>query len=213
MVMPCPAEPLESCVGVNDFSNDSISVSYFNKSSHSFLDVCCLGWKHNLLAGHDLGDVEIEEVAVEDSLDHAGHDGDDVVECLVVVAEDPVEDVQTAVGAEGEQVVAGDRLGLPGLGDHEQLGQDGHTLQVDGEGPQDLHHAELVVEDDGEEGGGAEEELDPERVMVAVVGRLELDVHQVDGGAGRADEEKLHGGVVERDEGGEEVKISRAEDR
>ena len=49
--------------------------------------------------------------------------------------------------------------------------------------------------------------------MVAVVSGLELDVHQVDGGAGRADEEKLHGGVVERDEGGEEVKVSRAEDR
>ena len=172
MVMPCPAEPLESCVGVNDFSNDSISVSYFNKSSHSFLDVCCLGWKHNLLAGHDLGDVEIEEVAVEDSLDHAGHDGDDVVECLVVVAEDPVEDVQTAVGAEGKQVVAGDRLRLPGLGDHEQLGQDGHTLQVDGEGPQNLHHAELVVDDKTEEDAGAEKELNSESVMIAVIGRL-----------------------------------------
>ena len=133
-----------------------------------------LSWKHDLLAGHDLGNVEIEEVAVEHSLDHSGHDGDDVVEGLVVVAEDPVDDVEAAVTAEGEQVVAGDRLGLPRLGDHEQLGQDGDALQVDGEGPQDLHHAELVVDDKTEEDAGAKEELNPECVVVAVIGRLSL---------------------------------------
>ena len=70
-----------------------------------------------------------------------------------------------------------------------------------------------MVEDQGEQQRGSDQKFDPECVVVAVVGRLELDVHQVDGGAGRADEEKLHGGVVERDEGGEEVKVSRAEDR
>ena len=125
-----------------------------------------------LLSLENLGNVKIEEVTVENGLDAAGDDSDDVVESLEVVAVDPVEDVKAAVGAEGEQVVAGDRLGLPGLGDHEQLGQDGHTLQVDGEGPQDLHHAELVVDDKTEEDAGAEKELNSESVMVAVIGRL-----------------------------------------
>ncbi len=45
----------------------------------------------------------------------------------------------------------------------------------------------------------------PKRVMVAVVGGLELDVHQVDGGRRRADEEDLHNGVVYGDEVREEV--------
>ena len=166
-----------------------------------------LSWKHNLLAGHDLGDVEIEEVAVEHSLDHSGHDGDDVVEGLVVVAEDPVDDVEAAVTAEGEQVVAGDRLGLPRLGDHEQLGQDGDALQVDGEGPQDLHHTELVVEDNGQEGGGSQEELNPERVVVAVIRGLELEVHEVHCGGGAGDEKDLHAGVVETHEVGHQVQV------
>ena len=166
-----------------------------------------LSWKHNLLAGHDLGDVEIEEVAVEHNLDHAGHDGDDVIEGLLIVAEDPVEDVGAAIGSKGEQIVAGDRLGLPGLGDHEQLGQDGDTLQVDGEGPQDLHHTELVVEDKGQESGGSQEKLDPERVVVAVIRRLELEVHEVHCGGGAGDEKDLHAGVIDADEVGHQVQV------
>lgn len=43
----------------------------------------------------------------------------------------------------------GDRLGLSGPGQHEQLGEDGHALEPDGEGPQDLGGDELVVEDQG----------------------------------------------------------------
>ena len=125
-----------------------------------------------LLSLENLSDVKIEEVAVEDGLDAAGDDSDDVIEALEVVAVDPVEDVEAAVGAEGEQVVAGDRLGLPGLGDHEQLGQDGDTLQVDGEGPQDLHHAELVINDKTKEDAGAKQELNTKCVVVAVIGGL-----------------------------------------
>lgn len=34
--------------------------------------------------------------------------------------------------------MGGDGLGLTSLTDHEELGQDGHRLQVDGERPQDL---------------------------------------------------------------------------
>ena len=63
-------------------------------------------------------------------------------------------------------------LRLPGLSDHEELGEDGDALQVDGEGPEDLHDAELVVEDDSQEHGGSQEELHSEGVVVTVVGRL-----------------------------------------
>ena len=52
--------------------------------------------------------------------------------------------------------MAGDGLRLAGLGDHEELGQDGDTLQIDGEGPEDLHYAELMVNDKTKEDAGAQ---------------------------------------------------------
>ena len=95
--------------------------------------------------------IQIEEVTVENSLDAASHDGNQIKESLKVVTVDPVENVEGAVGAEGKQVVAGDRLGLARLADHEELRQDGHRLQVDGERPQDLRgdtgHIDDLVQD------------------------------------------------------------------
>lgn len=85
-----------------------------------------------------LCDVQVEEVAVEDGLHHARHHGDLVEDALRVVAPHPVGDVECAVEAQEEEVVGGDGLGLARLGDHEQLWHDGHRLQEDGEGPQDL---------------------------------------------------------------------------
>jgi len=86
------------------------------------LSLVSSGWKLELLSFQDFGDVEIEEVAVKDGLNASSHDGNDVVESLGVVAPDPVQDVETTVGAESEEIVAGDALSLPGLRHHEQLG-------------------------------------------------------------------------------------------
>jgi len=167
----------------------------------------CLGRQLQFLPLQNLGDVKVEEVAVEDGLHAPGHDGDDVIEALRVVPEDPVENVEAPVGAEGEQVVAGDGFRLAGLANHEELGEDGHALQVDGEGPEDLHHGELVVQRQGKQGTGAQQKLNPEGVVVAVVGCLELDVHQVDGSRRGANEEDLHTRIVQGDEVREQVKI------
>ena len=52
-----------------------------------------------------------------------------------------------------------DRFGLSGLADHEQLGQDGDRLQVDGKGPQDLHHVEGMIDDQRNEGRRNQEEF------------------------------------------------------
>ena len=130
------------------------------------------GRKLKLLALENLRDVKIEEVAVEDGLDTPGNDGDDVVEPLDVVSVDPVQDVEAAVGAESEEIVAGDGLSLASLADHEELGEDGDALQVDGEGPEDLHDTELVVEDQSQEDARSEEELHSEGVVIPVVSRL-----------------------------------------
>jgi len=103
--------------------------------------------------------------------------------------------------------VACDGLCLAGLAHHEQLGQDCDGLKVDGEGPEDLHGGELVVQHQSQQRHRGNQELDPEGVVIAVVGCLELDVHQVDGGGRRGDEEDLHTGIVQRDEVGEQVKV------
>lgn len=84
------------------------------------------------------GDVEIEEVTVEDGLYHARNHGDLVVEILGVVAPDPVCNVESTVEAQEEKVVGRDGLSFPCLADHEELRKDSHGLQVDGEGPEYL---------------------------------------------------------------------------
>lgn len=84
------------------------------------------------------GDIKVEEVTVEDSLDHASHNSDHVEEALKVETPDPVEEIESSVQAQAEQVVGGDRLCLASLADHEELRQDCHRLQVDGECPKDL---------------------------------------------------------------------------
>lgn len=83
-------------------------------------------------------DVKIEEIAVKDGLHHSRHHGDLVEEAFCVIAPHPVCDVESAVQAKEEQVVCRDGLRLPGFGDHEELRHNGHGLQEDGEGPQDL---------------------------------------------------------------------------
>ena len=61
-----------------------------------------------------------------------------------MVAPDPVEEIERAVDAQRKQVVARDGLRLARLAHHEQLRQDGHRLQVDGESPEDLRRGGRV---------------------------------------------------------------------
>lgn len=62
----------------------------------------------NFLAFDNFGNIEVEEVAVENSLDGAGADCDEVVESFVVVSVHPVEQVKTSVHTQSEQIVACD---------------------------------------------------------------------------------------------------------
>jgi len=171
-----------------------------------------LSWEGELLALEDLGYVQVEEVAVQNGLDDAGHDGDEVEEALAVVAVDPVEEVQAAVQAKSEQVVSGDGLRLASFADHEELGKDGDWFQVDGESPQDLESAELVVDQEGETADGNNKKFRPESVVVTVVGGLELNVNKIDGEVGATDVDALHCRVVQWDEVGEQVQVSSSED-
>ena len=69
-----------------------------------------------------------------------------------------------------------------------------------------------MVDQERPYGGPKDEELDPKGVEVGGDGARVLDQHQVDVGHGGDDEEDLDGGVVEGDEGGEEVDVAGEED-
>lgn len=56
-----------------------------------------------------------------------------------------------------------------------------------------------------------DQELHSEGVMVSIISCLELHVDQVHSGVWTSDVDDLHGGVVERDERCEQVKVSSGE--
>jgi len=97
-----------------------------------------LGWQSQLLPFPNPCDVQIKEVAVENSLNTSSYNSNQVKESLKVVAVDPVEDVQTTVAAQCKQIVAGNSLSLSSLAYHEQLRQDCNRLQVNRKGPKNL---------------------------------------------------------------------------
>jgi len=153
-------------------------------------------------------DVVVEEIAVNRSLHDPGGPHDPLaVQGLGEVAVDPVEKVQTTVPPEQEDIVASQGVDvLRPLQEH-QLGQDRDGLQVNRESPQHLSDGELVVEQQRESQRRADEENVTERVLLLVI-RLAHDLveaHVPDDHARRADEDKLHCRVVNRDEVEEQI--------
>lgn len=85
-----------------------------------------LRWQAQLLSFQHFCDIKVEEVTIQDGLDHPSHDGDHVKEALEVEPPDPVEEVKSTVDPQGEQIVGSDGLGFSGLADQEELRQNGH---------------------------------------------------------------------------------------
>lgn len=152
-----------------------------------------------LLSLHDLGVVDVEEVAVQDGLNDTCNNGDGVnlVVCLGEVSVDPVGDVKSAVAAESEEVVSSDSLGLTSSLKHEELRKNSHRLEPDGEGPHNLRKGVVVRKHDGENSSSSEEVLDAESVDIGIVGRLIGVGHEVDDVTLRAKKEDLKNKVVD----------------
>jgi len=66
-----------------------------------------------------------------------------------------------------------------------------------------------VIDDNGEQRGGHEEELNTERVVTLVVRRFELPVYEEERSAGRGDEKHLHERVVHRHKTRKQIEIAR----
>lgn len=153
--------------------------------------------KLELLSLQHLGDVEVEEIAVQDRLDSSGEDRNQIVVSLGVVPVDPVENIQSTVRTQSEQVVTGNTFRFARFADEEQLRQDGHRFQVDRERPQHFQRSEAGMDQQGQYEARQQQELNAERIVIVVVGRLELDVHHVEGGKRGGDEHQLHHRVVQ----------------
>jgi len=147
-------------------------------SVHESLD---LAWQDQGLSLEHFGDVEVKEVDVEDGLNDTSNNSNGVEEAFSVVAVNPVENVKSTIHTQHEEIVTGDGFSLPGLGHHEQLRENSASLEVDRESPENLSDGERVVEDQGQDHAGSEQELHTERVVVAVVRRLELHEYQIAG--------------------------------
>jgi len=92
------------------------------------------------------GYVQVEEVTVENGLNTARHNRDEIKEPIKVVAIDPVEDVETAVDTEGKQVMTRDSLRLARLADHEQLRENRDRFQIDGKRPEELKKEKKMLQ-------------------------------------------------------------------
>ncbi len=84
--------------------------------------------------------VDPGKVEVEGGLDDAEDDGDGVglLHVCVELLEDPVEEVEGAVGAEEDDVEGGDDGRGGGLAEEEELGQDADGFEDLGEDPEPL---------------------------------------------------------------------------
>lgn len=116
---------------------------------------------------------------------------------LSKVSVDPVGDVEGTVGAEREEVVGGDGLGLARSLQHEKLGENRNRFEPDGKGPKNLGGDVFVGKDDGKSGRSGEEVLDLEGINVGVVGRLVGVGHEVDDVSLGTEEENFEKEVVQ----------------
>jgi len=161
----------------------------------------------------DLRDIQVEEIAVQDGLDASSNNSNEIEESSIVVSVDPVEDVQCTVGTQRKQVMRCDGFSFAGFWYHEELRKDGDGFQVDGEGPQHLHHRHAVVDQHRQPGDWDDDEFDAECVVIGVVGSTEFDENKVAGTDGCDDEDAFHDSVVERDESRGQVQVSGQEDQ
>jgi len=74
-----------------------------------------------------------------------------------------------------------------------------------------LQQWEFMIDKYCKTGHRHDEELQPEWVVVMVVCRSELGIHQIYSGVGRDEVEHLHDGVIQRHERREQVEIARRE--
>lgn len=144
--------------------------------------------KLELFTFEDLGVVNVEKVAIENSLNNTSENGNPVKFVLGVreVSIDPVRDIQSSVASKSEKVVCSNGFSLTGSLKHEKLRQDSHRFKPDGKGPENLGECVFVRDKNGKDGSTRKEVLHAKRVDIGIVGRLVRIGHEVNNVALRA---------------------------
>lgn len=161
------------------------------------------------MSSQHFSNVEVEEIAVQHSLDNTSTDSNGIHMVIFIISVDPVQDVERTVCPKSKQVMAGDVFSFSGLGHHEQLWHNGNRLEIDGKSPEDLEWGELVVENECEDCRRKDGKFNHSKcVMISIVRRLKLLEYRVYSCTRRSDEQNFHCGVVNRDEGEENIQVS-----
>lgn len=71
-----------------------------------------------------------------------------------------------------------------------------------------FQNGEVVVDKQRQDHAWNQQEFNSEWVVIVIICGAELQIHQVEHSQWRDDEDELHEGVVEADEGGEEIQVS-----
>lgn len=84
--------------------------------------------------------VDVEEVRVQDGLNHAGNYGNRIIKLgnVIDVSVNPIGNVQRPICTERKEVVSSDRLRFTSSLQHEELRKYSDRLKPDGEGPKYL---------------------------------------------------------------------------
>lgn len=157
-----------------------------------------LDGKLEFLALKNLGVINVKEVAVENSLNDSGNNGDPIkfIRGLHEVSIDPVRNIQSSVASKSEEVVCGNGFGLASPLKHKKLWQNGYRFKPDGKGPEDLGESVLVRDENAENSGAGQEILHAKGVDVGIVRGLVCVGHEVDNVALGANECNLEEQVV-----------------
>ena len=173
-----------------------LQIQYTPKLGVTWEATCALCWKLELLSLQNLGEVDVEEIEVEASLDNARNNGNGVNLMVAEVSPNPVGNIQSAVKTHGSKVMCGDCLCFACSLEHEELREDGHSLEEDGERPKDFCELEFIVEDEAENDARSNKIFHFEGVNCGVMCWSVLDLHEVEDVASAGDEEDLHNAIV-----------------
>jgi hypothetical protein len=128
---------------------------------------------------HSLGVIHPEKVTVQNSLHNAGQHSSPLKPALGKVPVYPVRDIQASVYSQRKQVMRRYSLGLACSLQHEKLREDSYAFQPYRKRPEDLRNGVFYREEDGKQGGAAEEVGDAEGVELRIVGGPVVIEHDI----------------------------------
>ena len=110
-----------------------------------------------------------EEDNVEKSLKNSSNNSNDVVKSFKIISVNPVEDVEATIGSKSKEIIDIDHVNDTSVVDNVELRNDGNTLEVDGEGPENLHDTQLVIDQGSQSKSWDDQKINIEAVSFGII--------------------------------------------